>query len=670
MAEALPISGSIDPKAFPFLLMDLHHHGATGSLKVAGPTYQKALYFRGGRILFGSSNDPRDQLGAILIEDGKITPEQLEDVNAKVGPGNPLAKVLAETGFVNQRELSDAARAKVERILSDVLAYATGSFDFEDGVLPKGAVDLKLSTERLTMAAVRRVGDRAFVLRHLEGLDVLLAPTPALPSKLPEVTSEAAGLPEHFDGKRNLKDVAARARLDEFEAAKIACGLLFLGLVSKKPAGAPELDLGAMAADAFSSAAPARRPVEKAAAPAPVAAPPPPPKVEEDAPFVIPESEPSPSLALSTASPDVTIVEAPKPSEPEPEPEPFLIADSAPSPTIALDEPPRIALDPPKPTPPPAPAPASDGPSIGISAPTPPPWKVSGDRAALDSVLKRPTPKIDLSPPSIAPPAPPPRPASRPSKEDLAALDELLNARNSDVPQPTTLAKGTGAREWSPQFSRSSRRHSSGRGVTVALSAVLLLGVAAGGYWYWQQRATASTEVTTPPEPAPTTMAAASTTLPPAEITPATTPALPRPTGAAPAVVTPTTTLAAAPVAPVTSRPAGGSATDPRALLRQGNFPEASRLFFDNVRNAPQGSATIQLLVACSGETIQKALANVPDEDLFIVPFNLNGRACYRVLWGLYPSSSRASGALGSLPGYFRDAGAKPRVVAAAEIGP
>jgi septal ring-binding cell division protein DamX len=207
--------------------------------------------------------------------------------------------------------------------------------------------------------------------------------------------------------------------------------------------------------------------------------------------------------------------------------------------------------------------------------------------------------------------------------------------------------------------------------VTVALSAVLLLGVAAGGYWYWQQRATASTAGTTPPEPTPTTtMAAASATLPPPAITPATTPVVPATTAGAPPAATPTTTLAAAPVAPTPTRPAAATATDPRALLREGNYPEAGRRFFDNVRNAPAGTATIQLLVACSGETIQKALAAVPDDDLFIVPFNLNGRACYRVLWGLYPSPARASGALGSLPGYFRDAGAKPRVVAAAEIGP
>jgi acetolactate synthase-1/2/3 large subunit len=33
--------------SFPHLLVDLHRHGATGSLKVTGPVHPKALYFRG-----------------------------------------------------------------------------------------------------------------------------------------------------------------------------------------------------------------------------------------------------------------------------------------------------------------------------------------------------------------------------------------------------------------------------------------------------------------------------------------------------------------------------------------------------------------------------------------------------------------------------------------------
>src|SRR4029450_4906040 len=139
-------------------------------------------------------------------ENGKSTQEQLDDVNTKVGPGNPLAKVLAESGYVNQRELNEAARTKVERILSDVLSYTSGNFEFEDGVLPKGAVDLKLSTERLTLAAVRRVNDRAFVRRHLDGLAVVLGPTTEMAARLSEVQGEANGLAEHLDGKLTLKD--------------------------------------------------------------------------------------------------------------------------------------------------------------------------------------------------------------------------------------------------------------------------------------------------------------------------------------------------------------------------------------------------------------------------------------------------------------------------------
>jgi hypothetical protein len=232
MADAFPVNGNIDSLSFPHLLVDLHRHGATGSLKVTGPVHPKALYFRGGRVLFGSSNDPRDQLGSILIESGRITREQLDEVNAKVGPGNPLAKVLAESGFVNQRELGEAARMKVESILADVLSWSSGSFEFEDGVLPKGAVDLKLSTEKLLLAAVQRIGDRAFALRHVE-LQCVLEPSHDGESALSEVRADVWPLLERLDGNRSLKDAIALTRLDEFEAVKTACAMLFLRIVHK-----------------------------------------------------------------------------------------------------------------------------------------------------------------------------------------------------------------------------------------------------------------------------------------------------------------------------------------------------------------------------------------------------------------------------------------------------
>src|SRR5262245_24714121 len=410
MADAFPISGNIEPKAFPFLLMDLHRQGATGSLKVDGPSYPKALYYRAGRILFGSSNDPKDQLGSILIENGKITAEQLDDVNSKVGPGNPLAKVLAESGYVNQRELNEAARTKVERILSDVLSYTTGSFEFEDGVLPKGAVDLKLSTEKLTLAAVKRLSDRGFVLRHLDSLGVVLSPTPEMASGLTDIRTEAGELAERFDGARTLKEAASLTRLDEFDAAKVACALLFLGLV--KIGAAPgaagksseELDLAQTAQMAFDGA--------KGEAP-PAAADAPPFFTPGD----FPEAEQTPTPAAGDAPPlgfDLTATEPggiPVGSgfaEPEPTlnaPPPALVQDPEPA-GFAFNEPEPATLVMPDAGEQPIDKPLDDGPEIGFG---------EGEAGGFKFTLPEPPPPprrpsaVDVTTPPLGTPGTGPR---------------------------------------------------------------------------------------------------------------------------------------------------------------------------------------------------------------------------------------------------------------------
>jgi hypothetical protein len=637
LADAFPISGSIDPKAFPHLLMDLHRHGATGSLKVEGPSYQKALYFRSGRILFGSSNDPRDQLGAILIETGKITPEQLEDVQAKVGPGNPLAKALADTGYVSQRELSDAARAKVESILSDVLSYTGGNFEFEDGVLPKGAIDLKLSTERLVLASVRRLTDRNFVLRHLDGLEVVLAPAGDLASRLPDLQPDAGGLPEQLDGKRSLKEAAAQSRLDEFESAKVACALLFLGLVQRvqpapgmvaeeapvrladdplfnmaEPTG-PELDLGDTARASIDVPAPA---VPATSAPEPQPEPPPLP----------PPLPPRLPVAMAAAA-------APDPREAEPEP--FFIPEGI-APTVIM--------------PPQAPAPAAAA------------------RIEAESLDAEPEPVLAAPPTIISPPAPsfsfeneaetevPPAAPARPSKEDQAALDALLNAPPLHAAPAAAERRPGRADVRAPQPAPRTAGRRSARppgGLLVGGALLLLAAVGVGAAWYVWGRTPAGAETKRAVAP-PSTVAGAVTAAIPAPTPPAaldsTLPAPPATAGAA----TP-------------SRTGPPNLAEARTLLANGALEQAAAGFAATVRAAPPASASVQILVACSPETVQKAVQVAGSPELFIVPVNYKGRGCYRLCWGLYESASRAESAVPSLPEYFRRE-ARPRVVAASEI--
>jgi hypothetical protein len=673
VADALPISGNIDPKTFPFLLMDLHRQGATGSLKVEGPTYQKALYFRSGRILFGSSNDPRDQLGAILIEAGKITPEQLEDVNAKVGPGNPLAKVLADTGFVNQRELSESARAKVERILSDVIAYTTGSFEFEDGVLPKGAIDLKLSTEKVVLAAVRRISDRTFVLRHLDNLEVVLAPRPDKASALAEVQGDTGGLVEQLDGRRTLKEAVGRTRLDDFEAAKVACALLFLGLLGRgaaEPAfrsgGGAELDLGATASAAFA--------IEEEPGPTlilPDAAPPPKPSSSES-PFFVAEPEAEPPIPPPEP---VRAAPAPPPAPPRPvtPPPPLIVPE--PAETIVLTAPPA-------PTVPAAPPPPVE-PTIRME-PTVAEPPAARSRSAGPALVYPP------NAPSRPRPEPPKPSPSRPSKDDLAALDVLLNPKSHQTPM-SPLEPGGREDAWGPPDNEAEPRRLP-RGVLLGIGLLVLGAVGVAALWYSRENPNAfafgrsrgpSPSTTLAAIAPPTTIAA----LPPttlAPVAPTTTvvaaPArtlAPAPVSIPTPMATPVRPLATPP--PATPRPAtpvpassptGNLLDQARTALRSGNYDQAARAFAAHIRRAPAGTATIQLLVACSTDTVQKAMSEVGSAELFILPVNYKGRDCYRMAWGIYPDAARAASAARSLPDYFRRGGATPRVMPAAEVVP
>jgi hypothetical protein len=627
LADAFPISGQIDPKAFPFLLVDLHRHGATGSLKVEGPSYQKALYFRGGRILFGSSNDPRDQLGAILIESGKITPEQLEDVSAKMGPGSPLAKVLADTGFVNQRELSEAAQVKVERILSDVLGYDSGAFEFEDGVLPKGAVDLKLSTERLVMSAVRRLTDRNFVLRHLEGLDVVFAPSLQATGVVPEQDAETENLLEEIDGKASLKEAAARSRLDEFEAAKIACALLFLGVIERAQ---PRTGLV---------------PGE------------PPPAV------FVPSDADGPELDL-TATVRAAFKMEPARTDPEP---PVILGRAAEdeAPVIALSPPPeatRPSLSFPDrivPPPPPPPTPARVAPPI--EAPPPP-------RTPAPPPPRMMTPPREDRLPLVPPPPPdaPLRPGvPRPSKDDLAAVDALLNSRPVEGPMAAFEKPAVGEERWTPAFGDrqpvgTRTRPAGGRGPMLAVLGVLAIAAIGGGTWYYLRSRPAA-----PAMPAPTVIRRES---PPPTTAPAVT-AGPPVTTASP-VASGSVAPTPPPVTPTTSGSGPVSLAQARTLMRQGQLPLAARGFQTNVKGAPSGTLSVQLLVACAPETVQKAVDGVSSDELFILPVNYKGRDCFRMCWGLYSTPAKATSAMRSLPEYFRVGGATPKVLPVASLLP
>lgn len=633
-------SGSLKDKPALDLLVELHRGSVTGSLKLERAPLQKAVYFRDGQILFAASNDPKDQLASILVEEGKLGPDQMQVAQARVSPGNPLAKVLTELGYISQRELADAARIKVEKILTDLYGWKEGNYQFLTKSLPKGAIDLELSTPRLLFASIRRVQDREWVLSQLGSLESVLTPTAGLEGFIAETHSDplSAEVLRLADGVKSVKQIGAVSSLGEFEVCKVLAAALVAGALSGGGAGAPAVSASD---DAFSF-----------------------PSADQ---VFTPPVAPPPSFGMETVGLPTSATSA-EPDKQEP---------------ISYDTVFQAAV---KPPPPPedeektvfdtVPPPRPSAPDVVPPAHTAEPRRVP---AASQLLIDEPEP--DTSDDSHA--RRPPRPkklrgggASRGGGGMLkwlgvAALVAAAGFSVYHFAWPLVFPNG-GSNSGGGAVPVPSSGGGSTPGVHSATSTVPAATptgptAASGGSPQGPGPGAPTTApATTDPRAtggSPPTVAAATTSVPagPAggstrapgsSTSPKAPPKAPTPrtTTSVPAVPRPTTP-SGAPKPPPSSGATPTGAGGGRALLQSGKLDAAARAFQQEIRSTATRKYTIAIGLYCNQENAGRIVENARgSNDIYVLPASIQGRSCYRIVWGLFDSAEAAERGMGSVP--------------------
>jgi septal ring-binding cell division protein DamX len=148
---------------------------------------------------------------------------------------------------------------------------------------------------------------------------------------------------------------------------------------------------------------------------------------------------------------------------------------------------------------------------------------------------------------------------------------------------------------------------------------------------------------------------------PPPVVSPAAAPPSPRPaTDTAPRAPVSSAPEVATPPASRMLEKAGDEELGHEKML-SGDYRGAARHFGREVAGS-SGAYTIQLLMACQDDTVRRAVENGRSSpEMFILSTTFQGRSCYRVYWGRYPSQKRAQEALlRDIPSAFRSE--RPRV--------
>ncbi|HKK01403.1 MAG TPA: DUF4388 domain-containing protein, partial [Desulfuromonadales bacterium] len=196
----------------------------TGILRFGLSGGVKELYFQQGEIVFAASTFPEEDLGEILCELGKLTPERLQKIRQAAFGRASLGKTLVDTGIATPKDLWLATRYQVETIVYHLFTFHQGHFSFLAKSLEKEEiVRLSMSTQNLIMEGLQRVDERALFMRSVGSLDAVPVPT----GKSTELdASEERLMTLVRDGKLMVREVLRRSGLGEFAGLRLLYQLI------------------------------------------------------------------------------------------------------------------------------------------------------------------------------------------------------------------------------------------------------------------------------------------------------------------------------------------------------------------------------------------------------------------------------------------------------------
>jgi hypothetical protein len=269
----MELSGNL--KRFPVsnVLQFLHMETATGILTLKHGRTRVTITLDDGNALDveHSEKTKEQRLGALLVDSGRITEDELDSVLEERRRGLvPLGTILHSRGLVNDSERQRAAALVCTEILFEVLAWREGTYEFKrlDVVEPVELYDA-LSTQSIMLNAAQQEDEWPQIRRYVRSSDAIFTPSPSntlgLETVMSSLSPEDREIAEKIDGLHSVRKIMAEALRSEFEVSRMIAELSRRGLVvpiqraqdfaaEARPSGFFSIGLGAPTIAAFALA--------------------------------------------------------------------------------------------------------------------------------------------------------------------------------------------------------------------------------------------------------------------------------------------------------------------------------------------------------------------------------------------------------------------------------
>lgn len=206
------LKGELEEKTVPEILLESYINKFTGVLRLRKGEIVKNIFFQMGMPSYATSNDKNDRLGAYLTRIGKITRQELNDaLEYAAETGKRLGEVLVEQGKLHPEELAEVIIKQVEEIIYSTFDWFNGTYELlpEELMEDEDIIPLQISAANLIMEGLRRRFPLERLQKILGGPKTVLKLTTNPTYKFRELTLKKteAMIVGAVDGKKTLEEI-------------------------------------------------------------------------------------------------------------------------------------------------------------------------------------------------------------------------------------------------------------------------------------------------------------------------------------------------------------------------------------------------------------------------------------------------------------------------------
>jgi tetratricopeptide (TPR) repeat protein len=239
----MAIKGSLREASLADVVQLLALGMKSGCLSVADRSRLGQIFFDRGRITYARIVNRRDRLGDLLVRDGVLRAEQLQEALETQAhePDARVGELLVARGLISQDVLNRYIGIQIEEAVFHLFTWTRGTFFFEAGERPAaGEATVSINPESLLLEAARRVDEWSLIEKKIPSLDHIFDVDPERLSAIEvELTPEQQKLIPLLDGTRTVNDLIDKTGLTEIDAGKALFGLVQAGFARSAGHRAP-----------------------------------------------------------------------------------------------------------------------------------------------------------------------------------------------------------------------------------------------------------------------------------------------------------------------------------------------------------------------------------------------------------------------------------------------